>query len=220
MSQRNWLEAVLCHANSTLVRLSQQEQIKPALRTSALAACIDRDRFYITYVGEVNAYLLRGKFIYYLPQAVSPRQSNHEVNHENPLSYINRIAHPPQNFLGQNAIPWVKHISFSITTPYANAADPLDRRNHKVMDYLQLRPGDVIVLCSNSISRALNPRQIEEVATALPSQLAAEEMIKMADRLAPTEHHAAVILRQNLVRPSVDYIITNHHREHVAAAAN
>lgn len=221
MSLRNWLEAVLCHANSTLIRLSQKKQIQSALHTSALATCIDRGRFYITYSGEISAYLLRGKFIYYLPHAVTPNQSHNGATHRNILNYIKRVTYSPQNFLGQKAIPLVKHISFNIASPPASEADSLDGNDRRVMDYLQLRPDDAVVLCSNSVSRALSSYQIEEITTALPSQLAAEEMIQTADRLAPRQHHTAVVLRQKPVMPSsVDYITTNRHRRYVAAAAD
>lgn len=213
---RQSLESALCHANSTLRRHAQQEQIQSNFQTSALGACISHNRFYFTYVGNVHAYLLRSRYVYHLTHAVSaPTYQSNEVGHRRMTREIKPIIDSTTHLLGSETIPTVKHISFNVINNFAHGLNPFDR---KIMDYLILRPGDALVLCSSSVSAALNPLEIEEVATALPSQLAAEEIVQIAKRISPNQNHTAVVLSQNSIVRTIDYMADQRPIAHQQAS--
>lgn len=205
------LESALCHANSTLLRVAQQENIGDPLCTSALSACIDLDRFYITYVGNIHAYLLRSGLIYHLAHAITVDSNSIRSVHRN------RPAEEARHYLGRTSIPLVKHISFNVTNTFSSYVYP---PNRQIMNYLQLRADDTIVLCSSSISTALNPRDLGAIATAHNSQFAAEEITRAADEAAPDQYHTAIVLRQNQVERTseVDYVMPTRHRNIAAMA--
>lgn len=205
------LEAALCHANSTLLRVSQQEKISTAFCTSALGTCIDRDRFYITYVGDIHAYLLRSGLIYHLAHAVTINTPSSNAGHRNTPQEETKY------YLGKTAIPLVKHISFNVSTSFASKVFPPDRQ---VMNYLQLRADDIIVLCSSGVSSALTPRELGAIATAHDTQHAAEEMAKAAEAQMPDKHHVSIVLRQNQIEPAAEYeyVMPTRHRNIAAMA--
>lgn len=205
------LEAALCHANSTLLRVSKQEKISSTFCASALSACIDRDRFYITYVGDIHAYLLRSGLIYHLAHAIT-------INSHAPLAQRrNEPEDQSKYYLGKTAIPLVKHISFNVANTFTSHMFPPSR---KIMNYLQLRPDDVIVLCSSGISNTLDPRELGAIATTTDSQTAAAQITQRAEEETPTGQHTAIVIRQNQLEPVKinDYAIPTRHRNLAAMA--
>ena len=214
-SQRYTLESAMCHANSTLLHAAQQEPTNTYFHTSALSACISHNRFYFTYVGNVHAYLFRNRVVYHLTHTTPANYQStaacaHRMTREIRPTIDERAQH-----LGTDSIPMVKHISFNVVNAITHTVTPFNR---KVMDYLLLRPDDLIVLCSSSVTKALDPLQLEEIATALPTQLAADEILKMATRQQPAQNHTAVVLRQNPVLKMDDYALTHRHQRDLAIA--
>jgi len=220
-SPRYILESAMCHANSTLRCLAQQEQLGAHFHTSALGACISHNRFYFTYVGNIHAYLLRSKVIYRLTHTPSNNYHTFPIRHQRSIINYQRPAHEIEptidsttHFLGSESIPMVKHISFNVKNTLSRSINSF---SPKVMDYLLLRLDDLIVLCSSSVSASLEPSQIKEIATALPTQLASEEMLKIARQRQPEQNHTAVVLRQN---PAchMDNYLSHRHRTDLSIA--
>ena len=210
-SLRYTLESALCHANSTLRRIAQSEEKLNNFHTSALGACISSNRLYFTYVGDIHACLFRNKDIYQLKHIDSVKHQRsviggHQMTRE--IRPANDIDSDIQ-LLGTDAIPMVKHISFNIVNTFTNTNNSYSKN---VMDYLLLQPEDLIVLCSSSVIRALDQLQIQEIVNALPTQLAAEEILRLATRQEPDQNHTAVVLRRNIVLNMDEYLVS-HRRE-------
>lgn len=191
---RKSLESSLYHANKTLLNVSQSHSQQQKYQAAALSVCIAENRLYFTYCGDVHAYLLRGNLIYHLTHAVALNRKRNAMDHRMLMREVTPAIGSTFRCLGEKVRPKINHISFNIA---AQRSDEKDAVRPQVMEYLLLNEGDVIVICSNSVSVLLNSLMIEEAAKLLEPQEAAEEIVIMASAIKSDPSHAAVVLKAN-----------------------
>lgn len=191
---RKSLESSLYHANKTLLNVSQSDLQQQKYQAAALSICITENRFYFTYCGDVHAYLLRGNLIYHLTHAVALNRKKNAIGHRMLMREVTPTLESAFRCLGEKVQPKINHISFNIASQKSAKKEAI---GSQVMEYLPLNEGDVIVICSNSVSVLLNPLMIEESAKSLEPQEAAEEIIIMASAIKTDPSHAAVVLKAN-----------------------
>lgn len=190
------LDDVFQYTNYELIKVAKQDHIDSHFRASLLTTVVLDGCFFLSSVGNCEAYLMR-------------KDSVHHLTHESVKQRVQnarRAAFPPRpdratnvaaaraHFMGEVQPVPVRHAAFA--TPVSpNVKNGSSLR--QLVSYLLLEPEDVIVLCSNQISALLGQSKIETIATLLPPQEAAEELAELALELQSNATFSIIVLRWN-----------------------
>lgn len=192
-SMRKKLESSLQHAHKTLRRQSHNKKHHSGYQAAILSSCITDNRFYVTYSGDVRAYLFRNNLIYHLTHAVAPDRKPASNASMGMGREIEPALVPTYQPPGAQEQLTVNHISFNLPTQqsgYQAVSSP------QIIDHLPLSKNDVIAICSASVSRAVPPLQIDEFSKACLPQQAAERVVNLASLIDKDPNHSIIILRQ------------------------
>lgn len=198
------------HANKELLDCSQQDNHKCSYQSSILAATVLDGSFFLSSVGNSQAYLFRNDSVHCLTyESVRQRALQSRNKLFPPKRAVKRTELTNPQFLGETSRLPVRHASFTVKGEPESEQTSSARR---LANHLTLEPEDVIVLCSNEISNQLGKSKIETIATLLPPQEAAEEIIQLATEVQPAVACSTIVLRWNGDRqPAETYSEQRHY---------
>lgn len=179
------LAAAFKEANRRIYEASLEREDRAGMGTTATAVVIIGKRLYSAHVGDSRAYLQRGKSLVQLTtdhswaeEALRAGRSPEEIR-----------VHPNRNvikrFLGID--PTVVVDTSYRTGPEGETADSATAP-------LFLEPGDVILLCSDGVSDALDPRRVSRLLRSKAPQPASEALVEAALKAGATDNVTAVVL--------------------------
>lgn len=190
---RKRLESSLQHAHETLLHRATPQAQHRGYEAALLSSCITENRFYVTYSGDIRAYLFRNNLIYHLTHAVATDRKPKAAKSTSFGREIEPALVPTYQTPGAQDKLTVNHISFNVTKERTEDEAMLAPQ---LIDHLPLNKNDVIAICSASVSRAVPPLRIDEIAKACLPQRAAEEIINLASIVDKDPNHSIIILRQ------------------------
>lgn len=193
------------HTNTELLACAAQANHERYFRASMLVAGVLDRSFFLSLVGDCQAYLFRNDSVHCLTyESVRQRLMTSRNTLFPPKRAANQTKTANPQFLGEAARLSVRHMSFTVKGQPDSEQTTSAR---KLANHLMLEPEDVIVLCSNEIAEQLGKSKIETIATLLPPQEAAEEIIQLATEAHPTAAFSAIVLRWNGdQRPAETYV--------------
>lgn len=182
-------------SNKELLDCSQQENLEYSYQSSMLAATVLDGSFFLSSVGNCQAYLFRNDSVHCLTyESVRQRALQSRNKLFPPRRAVRRNGSANTQYLGGTTRLSVRHASFTVKDQAMAEQTSIVRR---LANHLILEPEDVIVLCSNEVSNQLGKSKIETIATLLPPQEAAEEIIQLTAEVQPSVACSTIVLRWN-----------------------
>jgi protein phosphatase len=166
------LEEAFKTANARIVAEGRKHAELRGMGTTMTAAAIVDNRLYVGHVGDSRAYLIRGGKIYQLTVDHTWAQEAIEAGR---LSREQARLHPNRNVIKRYmGIKPDMEVDFRLYRPEDPTTPSPDNQG------LQLRPGDVVLLCSDGLSDLVDDEHILEAVETNAPQKAAEKLVKMA----------------------------------------
>lgn len=164
-------------ANTDLRRLAAEREDSRRMATTMVAAVIQDARAYIGNVGDSRAYLLRGGS---LVQVTRDQSLVARLVEEGALTPEEAVKYPYKNV-----------ILYSIGS---EKRPPID------LFEVELEPGDLLLLCSDGLTRHVDDGEIARILLDEPPQEAAESLVQLACERGG-EDNITVALVQHGSRP-------------------
>ncbi len=162
------LARAIAEANNVIFSEGQEHVPPQIMATTVVAAVVRGDELVIGNVGDSPAYLMRGGHTRQLTQ--DHTLANQRQEEGLPLPDGDPAGHKLVRALGSQ--PAVK-------------VDIITGR---------LRDGDIVVLCSDGLTRYMPPDEIEQVATALPPDAAVRQLIATANQRGGADNVSVIVL--------------------------
>jgi len=189
------LDSAFLYANSELIKVAEQDNFEKGFCSSLLAAVVLDGSFFLASVGDCQAYLCRNDSVHRLTyESVRQRAVRTRVPLFPPKAVLDSPKPSKPKYLGEDPRLSVRHISFAVK---GHSAVGQQATSRNLANHLTLEPEDVVVLCSNEISSLLGQSKIETIATLLPPQEAAEEIVQLTDETKADVSSSVIILRWN-----------------------
>ncbi len=159
-------------ANKAVFELAQENEDKAGMGTTLVAAVILGRRAVIANVGDSRVYLLRGR---QLSQVTVDHSWVEEQVQAGLLTREEADIHPHRNL-----------ITRAMGTRPEVAVDLYD---------MEVREGDILLLCTDGLSGQVADRQIASTVRTLPPPQAAEVLVEQADERGGRDNATALIVQ-------------------------
>lgn len=177
-------------ANSDLRQLVAERNSNSRMATTMVTAVLQENQVFIGNVGDSRAYHWRNGLI----QQITKDQSLvAKLLEEGAITEAEAEVHPRKNVilysLGSENKPKIE--LFTLT----------------------LLPGDIILLCSDGLTRHVNDREINDVIGQKPLDEAAELLAQMARQRGGEDNISVVVIQYGQAKEQVvsDTAVTHHH---------
>jgi protein phosphatase len=159
-------------ANSAVFERSQTDRDVSGMGTTLTAALVEEARVRLAHVGDSRAYLLREGRLHLLTE---DHTLVHRMVQEGEITESQAETHPHRSILTR-----------------ALGVDPAVQVDER---YVEVRPGDRLLLCTDGLTGMLHDGQIESVLETEPeAQRAVERLVREANRAGGVDNITAVLL--------------------------
>jgi serine/threonine protein phosphatase PrpC len=190
ISQR--LEKAITRANSILFDLSTYMTKLRGMATTVVAAAIVDEHLHVAHAGDSRAYLIRDGRAYLLTKDHTWAQEAIDAGYLTPeqaAKHPNR--HVIMRFLGVTSEVEVDHRVMDLAaenTPDSTSSGP------RMIDRLRLRPGDMLLLCTDGLTDAVNDQKIQSAVSSRQPQKAADKLIHIANGAGGPDNITTVLV--------------------------
>ncbi|MFZ2488253.1 MAG: PP2C family serine/threonine-protein phosphatase [Anaerolineae bacterium] len=180
-------------ANQEIYNTGQNSSATAGMGSTMVMAAIVDDWLYVAHVGDSRAYLLRNGVVHRLTLDHTWAQEAIDIGRLSPEA---ARVHPNRNvikrYLGVDETLTVDHciIDINQVTQHHELAG-----GWPLVEQLRLLPGDTLLLCSDGLTDELTDPEVQAVMQKYEPQMAAEQLVAMANAHGGRDNITVVVLR-------------------------
>ena len=205
-SIKNQVDTAILEANNAVYSAAKVNPELSGMASTIVVALIEDCSLYVAHVGDSRAYLIRDQVAYQLTVDHSWIQSALDAGQ---LSTSEVEDHPKRHVVTRSLGPQPSvEADHTIRMPTQVTDSQGGSGPTTLVDRLLLRPGDIVLLCSDGLTDALSIAQIQQVINTTPFADAADALIRRANEEGGPDNVTVTMLQ-----------VTTNSRPLVAAGA-
>ena len=187
------ISTAIREANQTIYGAAKTDPELAGMASTIVVAAVDDSSLYVAHVGDSRAYLIRNDVAEQLTVDHSWIQSAIEAGQISPSEIED---HPKRHVVTRSlgTQPSVE-VDSTLRMPSRSPGTPAETEPATLVDRLLLRPGDVVLLCSDGLTDALSVAQIQQVLRSTPFAEAAQTLVDRANEAGGPDNVTVVLVK-------------------------